>query len=383
VNKQVRIAAFGFADKTPEYIGETAWIGLKGFESLRDGSGIVLVAKAKPDDYAQVWHVAYPSGEARQISSDTSDFGSVSVSADGTSIVTTRVDTISSLWSLDPQTHEMRQLTPENKSLMGYAGLSQMPDGRILFAKNSGKEINIFVMDETGGHESQLTSGSGMNMFPAATPDGKYILFGSNRGGNISLWRMNADGSSPVQLTDEPNAIDGQPQVLPDGKSAVFMRQTTDGGRMKMLEIGINGGGATRLMPEASESEMLPRVSRDGKRVVFHTFHYDEKAGSFLTAVKVVGFDGQKIDPAVKEQTLSITPEYKWSPDGRSLTYVNRSGVDNLWQIKLDDQKEKRLTEFNSGNIANFIWSNDGKRLIVVKAVSNTDLVLIKDAPKV
>jgi Tol biopolymer transport system component len=277
----------------------------------------------------------------------------------------------------------MKQLTSESKNLLGYAGLSQMPDGRILFAKNTGKEINIFSMDESGGNERQLTSGSGVNMFPAASPDGKFILFGSNRGGTVSLWRMNADGSSPVQVTNEANVIDGQPQILPDGKSAIFMRQTTDGGRMKMLEVGLDGGEAVQLMPENSESEVMPRVSRDGKRVVYHTFHYDEKAGSFITAVKVVGLKDEKVDPAAKEQTVSVTPEYKWSPDGKSLTYVNRSGVDNLWEMKVDDRKEKHLTEFNSGNIANFIWSNDGKKLIIVKAVYNSDLVLIKDSPKV
>jgi len=383
VVRKVQLAAFDFTDKKPELIGDRVWIGLKGFETLRDGTGIVLVAKAKPDDYSQIWNVAYPSGEAKQISTDTSDFGSVSVSADGASIVTTRVDTISSVWSLNPQSHEMKQLTSENKNLLGYAGLSQMPDGRILFAKNTGKEINIFSMDETGGNEKQLTSGNGINMYPAASPDGKFILFGSNRGGTVSLWRMNADGSSPVQITNQANVIDGQPQVLPDGKSAIFMRQTTDGGRMKMLEVCTDGGEAVQLMPESSESEVMPRVSRDGKQVVYHTFHYDEKAGSFVTAVKVVGFKNEKVDPAAKQETLNITPEYKWSPDGKSLTYINRSGVDNLWEVKLDDRKEKHLTEFNSGNIANFIWSNDGKKLIIVKAVYNSDLVLIKDGPKV
>ena len=383
VVRKVQLAAFDFADKKPELIGDRAWIGLKGFETLRDGTGIVLVAKAKPDDYSQIWNVAYPSGEARQISTDTSDFGSVSVSADGESIVTTRVDTISSIWSLNPQSREMKQLTSENKNLLGYAGLSQMPDGRILFAKNTGKEINLFSMDETGGNEKQLTSGNGINMYPAASPDGKFILFGSNRGGTVSLWRMDANGGSPVQVTNQANVIDGQPQVLPDGKSAIFMRQTTDGGRMKMLEVGLDGSEAVQLMPDSSESEVMPRVSRDGKRVVYHTFHYDEKAGSFVTAVKVVGFTNEKVDPAAKEETLNITPEYKWSPDGKSLTYINRSGIDNLWEVKLDDRKEKHLTEFNSGNIANFIWSNDGKKLIIVKAVYNSDLVLIKDGPKV
>ena len=86
----------------------------------------------------QIHFISYPQGEARQITSDTTDYGSVSISADGGSIVTTRVDVISSLWSINPGTREMKQLTSESKNLLGYPGISQMPDGKILFSKYTG-----------------------------------------------------------------------------------------------------------------------------------------------------------------------------------------------------------------------------------------------------
>ncbi len=74
--------------------------------------------------------------------------------------------------------------------------------------------------------------------------------------------------------------------------------------------------------------------------------------------------------------------EFQWSPDGKSLIFVKRGGVSNLWEINLADRKEKPLTNLNSGVISHFKWSHDGKKLFIVRGIVNSDLVLIKDSRK-
>jgi hypothetical protein len=64
------------------------------------------------------------------------------------------------------------------------------------------------------------------------------------------------------------------------------------------------------------------------------------------------------------------------------LTYIVRSGIDNLWRISLADKKERPVTNLTSGNITNFMWSTDGKKLYILRGVVNGDLVLIKDDSK-
>jgi Tol biopolymer transport system component len=321
----------------------------------------------------------------RQITTDTSDYGSVSVSADGSTIVTTRVDTISSIWSFNPQSREMRQINAENKNLLGFAGISQMPDGKILYVKNVEKDIHIFMLDENGGNEKQLTTGMGQNISPVATPDGKYIIFCSNRdSSSYSVWRMNIDGSNSVRLTNAPNFSDGMTQITADGKYVLFMRQTNDGGNSKIMKVSIDGGEAIPLLPQDSKAEYFPLVSPDNKKLVYHTLNYDDKSGNLFSSIKIVGFDGENVNKSVFEKELKLNPDYKWSPDSKFLTYINRSGIPNLWNISLDDLKrETPLTDFNSGMISNFIWSKDGKKLFIIRSVVNTDLVLIKDSNKV
>ncbi len=382
LNQHLQLATIGLKDKNVEFIGDKGWLGVKSFEWIRNGSGIVLVGKANVGENSQVWFLSYPRGEARQITTDTTDYGTVSVSADGSLMVATRVDVISSLWSRVPQTGEMRQLIVENKNLLGFAGVSQMPDGKILFVKNTGKEVNIFSIEETGGSEKQLTSAGGINQNPIATPDGKYILFNSNRSGAFTIWRMNADGSNPVQLTSSGTSMDGQQQVSKDGRRVIFMRQTSDGGNTKLMKVSIDGGEAVQLMPESPMMEYFPRISSDGKLLAYHTFAFDANNPNIEPKVKVVGFDGEKIDQSVKEFESNINPEFKFSPDSKSLTYLNKAGIDNLWSLSLTDRKEKPLTDFTSGNISNFVWANDGKKLFIIRAIFNSDLVLIKDSAK-
>ncbi len=382
LNQKLQLATIGLTDKKLEFIGDKGWLGVKSFEWIRNGSGIVLVGKANLGENSQVWFLSYPRGDVRQITTDTTDYGTVSVSADGSLMVATRVDVISSLWSRVPQTGEMRQLIVENKNLLGFAGVSQMREGKILFVKNTGKEVNIFSIEETGGSEKQLTSAGGINLNPIATPDGKYILFNSNRSGAFTIWRMNADGSNPVQLTSSGTSMEAQQQVSKDGRRVIFMRQTSDGGNTKLMKVSIDGGEAVQLMPESAMMEYFPRISSDGKLLAFHTFAFDANNPNIEPKVKVVGFDGEKIDQSVKEFETNINPEFKFSPDSKSLTYLNKAGIDNLWSLSLTDRKEKPLTDFTSGNISNFVWANDGKKLFIVRAIFNSDLVLIKDSAK-
>ena len=379
-NRRMQVALASIATGNIEFLGGRYWYGIKNLEWLRDGSGVVMVAKSDLGENSQVWHMSYPGGEPRQITTDTSDYASVSVSGDGGTIVTTRVDMISSLWSMEPQTRSMKQLTVENKNLLGYYGLAQAVDGRLLITKATGKDVNIFSVDPSGMNEKQLTSEQGTNLYPSSSPNGETIVFASNRGGSVAIWKMNADGTQPVQLTDDAGVIDIYPLVTKDGKYVMFSRQTIDGGKVKLMVVPLEGGQEVAVMPENKQSEIMPRLSTDGTRLIYHSFDFDDKTANFVSSVRVVGLNGEKMDPAVKPIELDVnSKEYRWTPGGRSITFIDRSGIDNLRTMSLVDNKEEAVTDFSSGNISNFLWSNDGKQLFIIRSIFNSDLVIIRD----
>ncbi|HSK73204.1 MAG TPA: LpqB family beta-propeller domain-containing protein [Pyrinomonadaceae bacterium] len=382
LNQKIKIVAINLKDKQLSPVGSKNWMTAHSLQWLKNDAGFVFIGKQDMNDTSQVWQMNMPQGELRQITNDTSDYDNLSLSTDAGTMVTTKVDTISSFWSFVPATKEMRQLTGDNKNNVGNNGISYAPGGRILFSKKTGEEINIFSINEDGTGERQLTSGGRFNYNPVASPDGKYIVFVSNRGGRLSIWRMNTDGSNPAQLTNFQEGPDIHVEITPDSKTVLFARLQSDGGRSNLMKVPIEGGEAEPLLAETETSNQFPRLSPDGKQLAFLSYHYDAKTSEFHTSAKLVGFEDGKVAEKQEKSEINISPHFDWSPDGKSLVYVNRAGVDNLWSISVDDRKEKPVTEFNSGIIINFAWSPDSKKLFILRGIFNSDLILIKDNSK-
>src|SRR5262249_8338813 len=74
---------------------------------------------------------------------------------------------------------------------------------------------DIFVVPALGGAAAKLIEDG---HYPSWSPDGKRIVFMSNRGGRVKLWTVASDGGAPTQLTRDPQTIDYQPAWSPDGK---------------------------------------------------------------------------------------------------------------------------------------------------------------------
>ncbi len=80
-------------------------------------------------------------------------------------------------------------------------------------------------MDVDGGNKHEVTDEVGADFAPYFHPDGKRIIFASNRrdpqGRNFDLYMVNVDGTGLEQLTVSPE-FDGFPMFSPDGKQLVF-----------------------------------------------------------------------------------------------------------------------------------------------------------------
>jgi len=77
-------------------------------------------------------------------------------------------------------------------------------------------------MDADGSNVQRLTKSPGMDIRPAWSPDGKRIVFTSNRDGNYEIYMMSADGSSVRRVTNHPEK-DDYATWHPDGKRILFI----------------------------------------------------------------------------------------------------------------------------------------------------------------
>ncbi|MGA2369042.1 MAG: Tol-Pal system beta propeller repeat protein TolB [Candidatus Korobacteraceae bacterium] len=91
----------------------------------------------------------------------------------------------------------------------GYAvSPSWSPNGQFLafawvrhYGPGAPGASDIYIMDVASKQWAQLTHDGGRNDFPSWSPDGRHIVFQSNRTGKVQIWTMLADGSQQRQLT--------------------------------------------------------------------------------------------------------------------------------------------------------------------------------------
>jgi len=69
--------------------------------------------------------------------------------------------------------------------------------------------------------DTQLTSGDSQDSYSSWSPDGKRIVFVSDRSGANDIWVMNSDGKDLIQLTNDPYQ-DIYPFFSPDGTKIAF-----------------------------------------------------------------------------------------------------------------------------------------------------------------
>jgi Tol biopolymer transport system component len=146
------------------------------------------------------------------------------------------------------------QVDAANRAFRGDTLPVVSPDGTtIIFAASK-----IWVMHADGTNLRQLTEGEGQDCNPNYTPDGKYIIFASDRGGNYDIYRMRADGSDITQLTNAV-AFDGQPAISPDGDYIAFVSGRD--GSPEIYRMTIDGTDQQRLTTN-NDMDACPRWSR-------------------------------------------------------------------------------------------------------------------------
>ena len=352
------------SDGVIQPITSQQWKGV-GWSNLRlswlsDNSGI-LVSGAEQGSVSQIWYLAWPGDEARNITNDLNSYSNTSLTADSATLAAVLSNRVINLWTASSRDITgARRITSGADRSDGERGISWTPDGKLVYCSRAGGEENIWMMDGDGSGNKQLSQAALQNVEPVVSPDGRYVVWASGQSGHWELWRMDIDGNNPKMLS-----LGGYFQdISHDGQWILFTPPNA-----RMLKIPIDGGKAT-LLTEAPA--LRPSISPDGE---FIACNYRDKPGEEFK-VAILSFSG---GPPIKVfDLLQSSRLVRWTPDGRSLAYiVTEGGVSNIWAQPLDGGPPKQLTDFKSENIFNFAWSRDGQKIALSRGVVNTDVVLI------
>jgi len=330
---------------------------------MPDGNG--LIATTNPQySFRQLWYVAYPGGQARSITNDLNSYSSARPTADGRALVAVQNETISHLWAVPPgDTGSAREISTGRLDGLNYVNFAG--NGNLYFEAPDGSGTShVWGAGPDGTGRRQITKGEGLTGTPVPCGDGRHLLFTSYRAGGAHVFASDLDGGNVRQLTNG-----GSEYVFSCSPDGTWL--TYSSGSAKSLgvwRIPIDGGTAVRMWAQPSYSEISP----DGKSILV-TLPDDQ-----VTILPAGGGPPLKsFDGIPRTDYFRVV---RWSADGTALLYVKTvGGVSNVWHRPLNGGEPKPLTDFRSQRITSFAVSRDGKRLVLARGTTSSDVVLIKD----
>jgi Tol biopolymer transport system component len=181
-------------------------------------------------------------------------------------------------WTVPITGGKPKQITPKGPSYThGWS-----PDGKYLvFCGDRGGEFDVYRIPSDGsGPEVRLTDAKGLDDGPEYTPDGQYIYFNSVRSGLMQIWRMKPDGSNQEQVTND-GLNNWFAHISPDGKWFVylsFLPEETPAGihppykHVYVRLLPIDGKGTPKVLAYVyggQGSINTPSWSPDSKKIAF------------------------------------------------------------------------------------------------------------------
>ena len=238
--------------------------------------------------------------------------------------------------------------------------------GRFVSSRSDGARLHLWSQSISGGGERQLTFGDYRDIYPALSPDGRYVVFQRHAAGSparCEIWVAGLDGGAPTQLTDDRRHSCEFPEWSADGESIIFSRQGWDGRSLRpphqLYSVSRRGGAASALGASYDGSRVNADVSPDGSRMLFtKELAYD--TFSIWEIDLRTGVERELIPHAGGEH------QARYSPDGREIAFLSvRSGGRNIHRARIDGTGVVALTHSPPG-IANEnpSWSPDGSKIM-------------------
>jgi Tol biopolymer transport system component len=335
---------------------------------LPDGQTLIVAARGRASSPLRLWQLPLEAPAMRPVTTDISDYILAGLTHGGQRLGAVRVDVARHLW-VGPvaDLSAARQVGSDAGELSELESIAWTPDGRVLYTSAESGNADIWVYDPAGDERRQVTADPRDDFSPASSPDGRTIVFASDRSGATGLWAISSEGeSSARQIT---NGGDSRPSVSPDGR-VVFQRGVIQSSPIQLWRTPLEGGAAVQITEGIS---IRPAVSPDGRLVA----HYWLTPERWTLAV-------QRIDGGEPLQAFPLSSTHcgrtvRWSPDSRALAYIDcEGGVANIWLRRLDGSPPRKLTDFRSGHIATFDWSRDGSQLAWITRSQVSDVVLVE-----
>lgn len=260
-----------------------------------------------------------------------------------------------SLFLLSVETLESRKLSEPPAENQDW-GPAFSPDGKQLaFIRQNSDLGDIFIMPANGGEPRRLTfDHASMPTAPVWTRDGRSIVFSSTRTSIPTLWRISADGGSPIQVP-QVGVVTTNPAISPKGHRLAY-EQILGSSSIWSLNLGKIDQKDSNLQVTASKGyNRAPEFSPDGSKIAFES----DRTGTM--EIWTCKKDGSDLMRLTNFGAAQFTGPPRWSPDGQKIAFGSVLGEHNaIFVVNAEGGVPRPLTHEASDSL-NPSWSHDGK----------------------
>jgi tricorn protease len=211
---------------------------------------------------------------------------------------------------------------------------------------------NLWIVDRAGGMARRLTSFQGQTSNPHFSPDGKWVAFSAEYGGNLDVYVVPAEGGEPMRLTWQPSPDLAQGWT-PDGKAVLFSsgRATwAPSAAPRFWMVPAQGGVAE---PMALPRGYQGKISPDGKRIAYRMNNsWDDERRNYR------GGQNRPIWIVDLKSYDLVSPSWTDSKDidpvwvGDVVYFISdRDGVSNVWSYDTNTKQTAQVTKFSDFDV--------------------------------
>jgi serine/threonine protein kinase len=212
---------------------------------------------------------------------------------------------------------------------------------------------------------------NGRSTDAAISPDGKYVVYVLNEGGQQSLWTRQIATTSNVQIIPPDDVEYWALSFSPDSNYINFVRKEKDT-LANLFQMPVLGGNQKKLISDANGAVSY---SPDGQQFTFVRGNYPKIGDSVLAVANADGSGERILITRTRPETITWwrQPTPAWSPDGKSIACIlggpgTGSGVMNVVEVQLSDNTIKPVTAQGWYEIKRLAWLPDKSGLLILAA---------------
>jgi Tol biopolymer transport system component/DNA-binding winged helix-turn-helix (wHTH) protein len=314
----------------------------------------VAFASSSTASVAEIYTVPLSGGNPRQITHEGMGAWGPMWSPDGRDIIFNSARSgLNRVWRVPAAGG-----TIEQESVYPGTGTLSRDGRRLAYVEPRGfwdrsAVISRMTLSGAGGQviSQEKIVATGGNDAPQPSPDGRQIIFQSDRTGRNQIWRSDADGSSSLQMTFFDKGHAGTPRWSPDGKWVAFDYEHEAHRQIYLID---SEGRNMRLLTSGNYENVVPGWSRDGMAVYF--------ASNRTGALQV--WRRELLSGRETQETYHGGFAAFESYDAKTLYYSKYDGG-GLWSMPVGGGEEQQVTDaLHRGYWGHFAVTDKGLYLL-------------------